>query len=93
VRRLQRKFQAHVDGALVRGLRGRPSNHQLDAALQQAALQAYACATPTLVPPSLARSWPRRGWWSAPRRSKPTRTERKRRLLPLTGGKTKWACC
>jgi hypothetical protein len=41
VRRLQRKLQAHGDAALVHRLRGRPSNHQPDAELKRAALEAY----------------------------------------------------
>src|SRR5436190_11508246 len=41
VRRLQRKLEAHGDAALVHGLRGQPSNHQPDAALQRAVLEAY----------------------------------------------------
>ena len=35
VRRLQRKLQAGGDGALVHGLRGRPSNRRLDPKLRQ----------------------------------------------------------
>src|SRR5215468_7514962 len=41
VRRLQRKLEAHGDAALVHGLRGQPSNHQADAELRRAVLEAY----------------------------------------------------
>src|SRR3954465_14650553 len=41
VRRLQRKLQADGDGAIVHGLRGKPSNHQPDADLKKAVLDAY----------------------------------------------------
>jgi hypothetical protein len=41
VRRLQGKLQSGGDGALVHGLRGRPSNHQPDAVLRRAVLRAY----------------------------------------------------
>src|SRR5262245_17051274 len=41
VRRLQRKLEAAGDGALVHGLRGRPSNRQADPKLKAAVLKAY----------------------------------------------------
>src|SRR6516164_8431326 len=41
VRRLQRKLEAHGDGALVHGLRGRPSNHRRDPAFRQEVLEVY----------------------------------------------------
>ena len=41
VRRLQRKLHDQGDTALVHGLRGRPSNRRLDAALRRDVLQAY----------------------------------------------------
>lgn len=40
VRRLQRKLEAGGDGAIVHGLRGKPSNHQPDDALRRKALEA-----------------------------------------------------
>lgn len=41
VRRLLRRLQAGGDAAIVHGLRGKPSNHQPDAQLRQAVLDAY----------------------------------------------------
>jgi len=41
VRRLQRKLEAGGDGAVVHGLRGRPSNRKADDALRVAVLAAY----------------------------------------------------
>jgi transposase len=41
IRRLQRKLEAGGDQAIVHGLRGKPSNHQGDAELKRAVLQAY----------------------------------------------------
>jgi Helix-turn-helix domain len=95
VRRLQRKLQAHGDAALVHGLRGRPSNHQPDAALQQAALQAYrlryADFGPTfaseklaeeglLVCPQTLRRWLlAAGLWQRQRRREQHRSRRPRR--------------
>src|SRR5262245_6017534 len=40
-RRQPRQLEAHADAALVHGLRGRPANHQAEAARRHAALQAY----------------------------------------------------
>jgi hypothetical protein len=41
VRRLQRKLEGQGDASLVHGLRGQPSNRQLDASLRRKVLQAY----------------------------------------------------
>src|SRR4051812_4435502 len=41
VRRIQRKLEAEGDGAIVHGLRGRPSNHQPDPAFRRTVLAAY----------------------------------------------------
>ena len=41
VRRLQRRLEADGDGALVHGLRGRPSNHRSDPDLRRQVLRAY----------------------------------------------------
>src|SRR5688500_18340093 len=41
VRRLQHKLQVGGDAALVHGLRGKPSNHQPDASLKKAVVEAY----------------------------------------------------
>jgi hypothetical protein len=41
VRRLQRKLEVQGDGALVHGLRGRPSNYRYDAAFRSKVLRAY----------------------------------------------------
>src|ERR1700712_5540362 len=41
VRRLQRKLEAAGDGAIVHGLRRRPSNHRTDAALKGRVLDLY----------------------------------------------------
>ena len=41
VRRIQRKLEASGDGAIVHGLRGRPSNHQTDAAHKARVLGLY----------------------------------------------------
>jgi hypothetical protein len=41
VRRLQRKLERHGDAALPHGLRGRPSNRQLDPKLRQQVLGVY----------------------------------------------------
>src|SRR4029079_2356350 len=58
VRRLQRKLEAQGDGALVHGLRGRPSNRQADPQLKAAVLKAYrqdyADFGPTLAAEKLA---------------------------------------
>ena len=41
VRRIQRKLEEGGDGAIVHGLRGKPSNHQPDATLKRKVLRAY----------------------------------------------------
>jgi transposase InsO family protein len=41
VRRIQRKLETTGDGAIVHGLRGRPSNHRTDAALKGRVLDLY----------------------------------------------------
>lgn len=41
VRRIQRKLESGGDGAIVHGLRGKPSNHQPDHDLRRAVLAAY----------------------------------------------------
>ena len=50
VRRLQRKLQASGDQAVVHGLRGRPSNHQPDAA----ALHPHCCGRTPAAPQLLS---------------------------------------
>jgi hypothetical protein len=95
VRRLQRKLQAHGDAALVHGLRGQPSNHQADAALRQAVLDAYrrryADFGPTFASEKLAgeglavcpqtlRRWLlAAGLWQPKRRREQHRSRRPRR--------------
>ena len=95
VRRLQRKLEASGDGAIVHGLRGKPSNHQADAGLRQRALQRYrACYKgfgPTFaceklqgegieVCPQTLRRWlVAAGLWERQRRREAHRTRRPRR--------------
>jgi hypothetical protein len=95
VRRLQRKLQAGGDQAIVHRLRGQPSNHQLDAALKQAVLDAYrqryADFGPTFASEKLAddglvvhtqtlRRWLiAAGLWQRRRRRDPHRSRRPRR--------------
>jgi transposase len=95
VRRLQRKLEAHGDRAIVHRLRGRPSNHRLDPALQQAVLQAYRlryadfgptfaseklAAEGLLVHPQTLRRWlSAAGLWQRQRRRDPHRSRRPRR--------------
>jgi Helix-turn-helix domain len=95
VRRLQRNLEAHGDAALVHGLRGRPSNHQPDAALQRAVLEAYrqryADFGPTfaseklaqeglVVCPQTLRRWLlAAGLWQCQRRREAHRSRRPRR--------------
>ncbi len=50
IRRLQRKLEAGGDQAIVHGLRGKPSNHQGDAALKRAVLHAYRSDYPDFGP-------------------------------------------
>ena len=50
VRRLQRKLEAKGDAALVHGLRGKPSNHRLEATLRKRVLKAYRARYPDFGP-------------------------------------------
>jgi hypothetical protein len=50
VRRLQRRLEADGDGALVHGLRGRPSNHRADPDLRRRVLRAYRQRYPDFGP-------------------------------------------
>jgi hypothetical protein len=95
VRRLQRRLEHGGDAALVHGLRGRPSNHQLDPALRRAVLDAYraryADFGPTfaseklaqqglVVGPQTLRRWLlAEGLWQRRRRRDPHRSRRERR--------------
>src|SRR4051812_43751134 len=95
VRRIQRKLERGGDAALVHGLRGRPSNHRPDPALQRAVLDAYraryADFGPTFaseklaaeglpVAPQTLRRWLRAaGLWQRRRRRDPHRSRRPRR--------------
>jgi hypothetical protein len=95
VRRLQRKLDQGGDAALVHGLRGQPSNHRLDPALQRAVLEAYclryADFGPTFaseklaheglrVGPQTLRRWLlAAGLWQRRRRRDPHRSRRPRR--------------
>lgn len=95
VRRLQRKLTLGGDAALVHGLRGRPSNHQSDPALREAALRAYreryADFGPTLaceklaqeglavLPQTLRRWLLAAGLWQRRRRREQHRSRRPRR--------------
>src|SRR3954470_9397759 len=95
VRRLQRKLEAGGDGALVHGLRGRPSNRRLAAALRRSVVEAYrrryADFGPTLASEKLAeegllvcpqtlRRWLlEEGLWQRRRRRDPHRSRRPRR--------------
>lgn len=95
VRRLQRKLEGRGDAALVHGLRGRPSNRQLDAALRRRVLRAYRRSYrdfgPTLACEKLVaegltvgvetlRRWLlAEGLWERKRHRDPHRTRRPRR--------------
>jgi hypothetical protein len=95
VRRLQRKLEAGGDAALVHGLRGKPSNHQVPKKLKRAVLAAYrrryADFGPTfaseklaeeglLVCPQTLRRWlVEAGLWQRRRRRDPHRSRRPRR--------------
>src|SRR5262245_565766 len=95
VRRIQRNLEARGDAALVHGLRGKPSNHQPDAALKQAVLDAYRLRYPDfgptfaaeklaaeglLVCPQTLRRWLiAEGLWQRQRRREPHRSRRPRR--------------
>ena len=95
VRRLQRRLEAEGDGALVHGLRGKPSNHRTDPAVRAAVLAAYrrryADFGPTFASEKLAREglhvgaqtlrrWLiAEGLWQRQRRRDPHRSRRPRR--------------
>src|SRR4051794_1115580 len=95
VRRIQRKLEAGGDGALVHGLRGRPSNRRLGASLRRSVVEAYrrryADFGPTLASEKLAeegllvcpqtlRRWLlEEGLWQRRRRRDPHRSRRPRR--------------
>jgi hypothetical protein len=95
VRRLQRRLEADGDGALVHGLRGRPSNHRSDPDLRRRVLRAYRQRYrdfgPTLASEKLAgeglpveaetlRRWLlAEGLWERKRRRDPHRSRRPRR--------------
>jgi hypothetical protein len=95
VRRLQGKLSAGGDAALVHGLRGKPSNHQPDAALKETVLEAYrrrySDFGPTLaseklsqeglvvLPQTLRRWLVAAGLWQRRRRREEHRSRRPRR--------------
>jgi transposase len=95
VRRIQRKLAGDGDAALVHGLRGRPSNRQLDPTLRRKVLEAYrrrsADFGPTFaseklaeeglrVGPQTLRRWLiAAGLWQRRRRRDPHRSRRPRR--------------
>jgi hypothetical protein len=95
VRRLQRRLEADGDGALVHGLRGRPSNHRADPDLRRQVLRAYRQGYrdfgPTLASEKLAgeglpvgaetlRRWLlAEGLWERKRHRDPHRSRRPRR--------------
>lgn len=95
VRRLLAKLQAHGDSALVHGLCGKPSNHQLDPAFKRAVLDAYRLRYPDFGPtfaaeklaleglqvcPQTLRRWLlAEGLWQRRRRREQHRSRRPRR--------------
>lgn len=95
VRRMQRTLEAGGDAALVHGLRGRPSNHQLAPSLRRRVLKAYRARYPdfgpTLAAEKLAdeglvvgvetlRRWLlAEGLWTRRRHRDPHRSRRPRR--------------
>jgi hypothetical protein len=95
VRRQERRLEADGDGALVHGLRGRPSNHRADPDLRRRVLRAYRQRYrdfgPTLASEKLAadglaveaetlRRWLlAEGLWERQRRRDPHRSRRPRR--------------
>ena len=95
IRRLQRKLEADGDGALVHGLRGRPSNRRLKAELRQQVLVLYrerfADFGPTFaceklaeqgleIGPDTLRRWLiAEGLWQRRRQREPHRSRRPRR--------------
>lgn len=92
-RRLRRRFECEGDGVVVHGLRGRPSNHSLAAALRERALGVardplYRDFGPTLLSEHLARdhglsvpAWTLRRWMMAAGlwEAAPRRTRHRRR--------------
>jgi hypothetical protein len=95
IRRLQRKLEQGGDGALVHGLRGKPSNRRCDVALRQQILDTYrqrfADFGPTfaceklaelnlVVSPDTLRRWLlAEGLWQRRRHREPHRSRRPRR--------------
>jgi DNA-binding Lrp family transcriptional regulator len=95
VRRLQRKLEAHGDGCLIHGLRGRASNHGYDVKFRTKVLrvyrQRYSDFGPTLASEKLAdeklivcpetlRTWLlAEGLWQRQRKRDPHRSRRPRR--------------
>jgi hypothetical protein len=95
IRRLQRKLQDAGDGALVHGLRGRPSNRRIDPAVRQQVLDTYrqrfgdfgptfACEKlaelDLVVSPDTLRRWLiAEGLWQQRRQREPHRSRRPRR--------------
>lgn len=95
IRRLKRKLETKGDGALVHGLRGKPSNHRHEPTLRRQVLKAYRARYrdfgPTLACEKLAeeklvvdaetlRRWLLdEGLWERKRRRDPHRSRRPRR--------------
>ena len=95
VRRIQRRLQSQGDGAVVHGLRGKPSNRRLDDAIKESALalyrEKYPGFGPTLAAEKLAgdevsvavrtlREWLLvEGLWTRQRRRDRHRSRRMRR--------------
>ena len=101
IRRIQRRLEADGDGALIHGLRGRPSNHRPDPAFRRAVLAAYraryADFGPTFAseklagegltvgPQTLRRRLIAEGLWQRKRRRDPHRRRRPPGLLRRAG--------
>jgi len=95
VRRMVRRMEAEGDGALVHGLRGRPSNHRIDPLVRAAALKVYreeltgfgpTLATEKLAERGIAVSFRvlhlwlvEEGLWEKARRGRRHRSRRERR--------------
>ena len=95
VRRLQRRLEAEGDGALVHGLRGRPSNRRTDPVQRDRVLRAYRRSYPDFGPTlaseklgadglaveaeTLRRWLLAEGLWERKRHRDPHRTRRPRR--------------
>src|SRR3954471_15228859 len=95
VRRIQRKLEGAGDGALVHGLRGRPSNRRLKPQLRQQVLEAYRQRFPdfgptfaceklaelglVVSPDTLRRGLTAEGLWQRRRQREPHHTRRPRR--------------